>query len=58
MTGSIEGSMADIRIYDEGLSEEQIQALYEGGGGEVPPFKITGIVYSSADETVTLSWES
>ncbi|HIG29885.1 MAG TPA: hypothetical protein EYG57_08070 [Planctomycetes bacterium] len=55
----LEGSMADVRIYDEGLSEERIRAIFEGEDvGGVVPFEITDIDYSSADDRVTLTWES
>jgi hypothetical protein len=60
----LEGSMADVRIYDEELSEEQIRAIFEGDVGVVPPvpFEITAIDYSPADDmptgAVTITWNS
>ena len=60
----LEGLMADVRIYDEELSEEQIRAIFEGDVGVAPsvPFEITAIGYSPPDNessgTVNLTWNS
>jgi hypothetical protein len=60
----LEGAMADVRIYDEGLREEEIQAIMagEGGGGTTTTFEITEIEVSGNDDApvdaVTITWNS
>ena len=60
----LEGAMADVRIYDEGLSEEQIQAVMAGDGGGDPTtnFEITDVEVSASDDNaidaVTITWNS
>ena len=53
------GSMADVRIYDEELSEEQIRDIFEGkvGVGPRTPFAITDID-DSTEGSVTITWNS
>ena len=56
----LEGSMADVRIYDEGLSEEEIRAIFEGDGGVAPsaPFEIKEVAYNESVPSVEITFTS
>ncbi|MGK0189286.1 MAG: hypothetical protein ACI9R3_005103 [Verrucomicrobiales bacterium] len=56
----LEGSMADVRIYDEGLSEEEIRAIFDGDGVGAPSsaFEITEIVYDESVPSIDITFTS
>jgi len=52
------GNLADIRIYESGLSQSEVQAIMAGSGSTPGEFKITSIERNEAESTVTIAWTS
>ena len=52
------GNLADVRIYESGLSQSEVQAIMDGAGSTPGEFKITSIESNPAESSVTITWTS
>ncbi len=53
------GNLTDMRIYDSGLTQLEVQEIMAGGGlGPSSDFRITALDYTSGGTSATITWNS